>query len=79
VPEVQSAVDAEKWKSTFDRGTREDGELESARLNGLLRKWRRLFLLSAEGEKSLSCGAWMVCQCRLPRIVAKRKSLVVMS
>ena len=79
MPEVESAVYAEKWKSTFDRWTREDSELESAGMNSLLREWRRLLLPPAESEKSFPRRAWMMCQRRVPRIVAKRKSLVVMS
>ena len=57
--EVKSAVDAEKRQLPIDTGTREHGELESARSNCLMFEWRGFLLFSSEREKPLACGAVM--------------------
>jgi hypothetical protein len=54
MPEMQAAVDAHERQSAINWRTREYGEVEPARTNCLMDEYRRPFLLSPKGEKSLS-------------------------
>jgi len=59
MPEMQAAVDAHERQSAINGGTRECGEVEPARTNCLMDEYRRPFLLSPKGEKSLSRRSMM--------------------
>jgi hypothetical protein len=74
VTKMKPAVDAEKRQLPIDTGTRENGELESARVNRLLFEWGSFFLSSPEREEPLACGAVMAVSHRSAPSIRWRES-----